>query len=178
MNMNDDFQAAVLSAICDREAKILVIMSGIENFLDRAIDKVNPADNRSDTYEKRDIGFDEDAYKGVIYQSFRNGEDSNTLQISVSTSGKVSVSFDGVEFGYIKEQEIAAAVAHINGTEEKFGHGETHKFDFDSYTSAEAVAKILTIIQDVDLDDFGPLVSDAIAALKGHPTPPPPRLER
>lgn len=144
MGLSLEFAANTLIAVKDREKKAYLVATQLEAFLDWAIASATketlPSQTTDTKFYKTDETFHENGMH-VLCFSAQEGENDSELKIEITSGGKVSLFATGIPF---------AAEANR----------ESH-FDLDTYTAEHAVAKILTLIEYDDVENFGPLVREA-----------------
>lgn len=141
--LNDVFFTAVLNDVITREQKLAVISNKLTEFFRYM--EANPFEGhhhltKCKFHSLDGIMCDPDYTVLEIYAGPGDGHgDKNDTQLEVvlASSGKVKLSFAGIEYA----------------------SGEVYEFDSDAYNPAETVAKILTTIQDADAEEFGPHIS-------------------
>ena len=81
-----------------------------------------------------------------IVRSHRDNSEAyeTQLEISLTSAGHATLTFSGAEFDV---------------------DGEQYDLDYDEYTPEQAIAKILTMIQEADINDMGPHVSQTMKTI-------------
>lgn len=147
IQLSKDFFKAVLTDVRQREDKLAHIANILETFFNAM--KAYPV---ADEQGKISSSLEPDEtikmpnVIAFIARSYRDeSEDYKTqLEIILRASGSCTLVFSGDEFD---------------------ADGEEYDFDLDGYTPEHAVSKILTMIQDGDITEMGPHVSQTMKTI-------------